>query len=136
MTAIRDLILKNGPLLDQLFGAGQFKVNAVNDDCCEIVTHTAQIHVAYDSRRMTTDSQLRALQVPQELSESMPAEWWLRFLDQDGPLRRHGPLDESQVAQELHLISDIVQSALSDLRTARDAACFLKGYEHGRLDAD
>ncbi|HET6940934.1 MAG TPA: hypothetical protein VFH89_02110 [Sphingomicrobium sp.] len=136
MAALCDLILNNEPLLDQLFGAGRFKIKEVNDLCCEIVTDAAQIHVAYDLYRMTTDSQLRPLQVPEDLSESMPVEWWLRYLDRDDPLRRRGPLTAEQVTAELHLVGDIIQSALATLHAARDAACFLKGYEHGRLDAD
>jgi hypothetical protein len=136
VAAIRDLILKQRSQLERAFGAGQFQVNEVTELCCEIVTNTAQIHLAYDERRMTTDSQVRALQVPEGMSESAPTEWWLRFLDRDDPARCRGPLNVHQVERELALVSDIVLSALTNLRTARDATCFLRGYEHGRLDAD
>lgn len=139
---ITTIVERERPLLDEIFGAGQYEIEDTGPDSATIRSSEFRVRVGYARNR---DRDLRIdvmlLGLPEPVSVRVhPLQTWARYLDEDYPLPPRDaqgfvtiPPDE-QLRNELNLFARYKRELFSDPQTKRDAAFFAAGYNRAYND--
>jgi hypothetical protein len=131
---IAKILEEQGPLLDEIFGEGPYEIEERAPYACVVRSPVLEIRLAYDWRDQWVSSIARPLNVPPDVAEDDIIESWARFVAMKMPARRKSQLDERQVVDELEVVRAVAARVFTDAATARDAACFVRGYRSAYND--
>lgn len=130
---LSDLLRRQQPLLDKLFGKGGYRIEGDASDEARIHADWMELSLVYDPRDEFASSMIRPLNVPADQSEPHTSDALLRYCGIEVGPRRKSALDERQVADELALIAPLIP-LLKDKRKSRDATWFVRGYNTAYTD--
>jgi hypothetical protein len=122
------------PLLDDLFGAGGYTIEAVNEHCCLLRSDQIEIVFAYDPRDRWVCADIKPLTLPMNLREQISSHMWPPFAGRPASMQSKGPLDAERVRAELRLIEEIIRAERAAPGTLRDWAFFTSGYNRCYTD--
>ncbi len=130
---LADLVRRQIPLLDDLFGVGGYEVVDTSAEACELQASWVDIALSYDWRDQWVGAMLKPLLVPPDIADTYPDYSWLKFCGIEAGELRKGALDQQQVSEALTLIRPIVE-LFRDEQRARDALWFVRGYSEAYTD--
>ena len=136
MDRVISLLERERPLLDEIFGTGQYHIEDETPDDAIVRSPEFTITIGYDRNR---DRSLYISVIlpgmPHRLSvQDNGLETWARFLGEDYPgVARDArgvvtASPEQQLRDELNLFARYKREIFSDPQTKRDAAFFADGY--------
>jgi hypothetical protein len=131
--SLADLVRAQAQLLDEMFGNGDYGIDASEEDLVRIRTEWMELSLVYDLRDQWVCSSVKPLRVPDTMSEDEPIDTLLRFLNIDADVRRKSALDEQQVVDELIRAGPLAR-LLKDGSRSRDAINFVSGYSAAYTD--
>jgi hypothetical protein len=131
---LADLIRRQTSMLDDIFGVGNYSIDATEDGDCIVRSQTIEAQFDYGSRERRIFLTIKALAVPTHISERHPIETWVSFLDKELPLTTSGPLSDHQIIEVLGFLEQLVKGIFADAETARNAAYYAWGYNSAYND--
>ena len=129
---LSEIMLSQSRLLNEIFGPDTYQIEAT-DDVAFVRTDWMELKLAYDPRDQCVGSMIKPLKVPEHISEYLPTDTLLGFLDTQVRERRENRLDEEQVRDELNLVRPLVD-LFKDERRSCDATWFVSGYNQAYTD--
>ena len=142
MDRVASLLERERPLLDEIFGVGQYDIEDEHPDDAIVRSWEFTIEIGYDRNRNRSLGIAVILHgMPDRLSvQQNGLETWARFLGEDYPeLPRDSQgivttSPEQQLRDELKLFARYKREIFSDPQTKRDAAFFADGYNRAYND--
>lgn len=141
---VATLVERERPLLDEIFGAGQYEIDGIGRDSAVIRSAEFKLDVGYDRNRLRDLwIMVMLLGLPERLSIHVkvhPLHTWARFLDEEYPPT---PKDADgfvtippgqQLRSQLEMFARYKREIFSDPQTKRDAAFFAAGYNRAYND--
>jgi hypothetical protein len=126
-----DIISAHAQLLDDIFGAGAYQIEAT-DEATFVKTEWMELQLVYDPRDQCVHSWSNRSEFP-NLSLNHSTDTLLSFLHTGVGDRRQSRLDEQQVRDELNFVRPVIQT-LKDERRSCDATWFVNGYNAAYTD--
>lgn len=138
------LVERERPLLDEIFGAGQYEIEESGSDVAIVRSAEFKLEIVYDrSRNRHLGLHVMLLGLPKRVPILVhPLRAWFRFLGKESdsprlPTDASGiittPPDE-QLRNELKLFARYKQDVSSDPQVKQDAAFFAAGYSRAYND--
>ena len=143
---VATLVERERPLLDEIFGAGQYEIEDAGRDSAVIRSAEFNLEIGYDRNRdRHLGLRVRLLGLPEGLSIHMkvhPLYTWARFLGEEYPtlaldVDARGIImtpPGEQLRHELEIFARYKRELFSDPQTKRDAAFFAAGYNRAYND--
>lgn len=128
-----EILQRHQHILDRLFGAANYEIEAHRDEVATIRTPWMQVSFTCDWRDQFISSSIRPLRVPPENSVECTTNTLLRYCGIHTAVRSRGIVDDQQIIDELNRIRPLVD-LLKDERKSRDAVSFVRGYNSAYTD--
>jgi hypothetical protein len=143
---VATLVERERPLLDEIFGAGQYQIEDADRDSAVIRSAEFKLDIGYDrNRRRDLWVMVTLLGLPERLSIHVkvhPLDTWASFLGEEYPtlaldVDARGIImtpPGEQLRHELETFARYKRVIFSDPQTKRDAAFFAAGYNKAYND--
>jgi len=130
------LVERERPLLDEIFGAGQYEIEDPHPDAAIIRSSEFELSIGYERYRdLDLGIYVTLLGLPLGVpSQTNPLSTWCRFLDEDYPVPPRDARGFIEIPadvllrNELSLFARFKREIFSDPQSKRDAAFFAMGY--------